>query len=173
MSGVSMPAISIPRRTCPITGLARGPDRFHKCLPSKAAVSACSSGLVSGGGAAADVFVEDARDQALIRKSFLCSAPFEHLKVGAREADVNARILPQVTPGCPDCSLLRRLLVLHGPEFAALICGDQLPFLVIMKSALFHADSRFHADRLHPQGDPGGICRGGTPAVRPALRSRA
>jgi hypothetical protein len=92
-------------------------------------------------GVAADVFVQDARDQALIRKSFLRGALFEHLEVGARVAD--AGILPQVTPGCLHCGLLRRLLVLHGPEFAALIGGDQVPFRIIMKSAPFHAGSPF------------------------------
>ncbi len=68
-----------------------------------------SSGLASGGGVAADIFVEDARDQGLIRKPFLRSAPFEHLEIRGREANVNARILPQVTLGRLDCGLLRAL----------------------------------------------------------------
>jgi len=59
----------------------------------------------------------------------------------AVERRVLTRVFAHVAPGCMYCGLLRLLLFLHGPEFAALICGDQVSLLVIMKSAFFHAGS--------------------------------
>jgi len=92
-------------------------DRQNRTLSKKGLAfrghrSACATEahpLVFGRGATADVFVEDARDQALIRKPFFRSAPFAHLKVRRREADVNPRTLPKVAPGRLDSSLLREL----------------------------------------------------------------
>src|SRR2546426_5650427 len=87
--------------------------------------------------------MEDACDQALIREPFFHSAPLKHVEVGGGQADVDARILPHVAPGRLDGGLLRAFLVLHGSEFAALVCGDQPLLLVIMKSALLHSGSPF------------------------------
>ena len=116
-------------------GLLRG------CLPSRTHDPCLRNRHLSGGGAAADVFVEDARDQGLIRKPFLGSAPFEHLEVGGRQTDIDARVFPQITPGRLDCGLLRSVLVLHGPEFALFIGRDQVFFLIVVKSAVFHEGS--------------------------------
>jgi hypothetical protein len=43
--------------------------------------------------------VEDARDQGLIWKPFLGGAPFEHLEVGGRQTDIDARIFAPVPLG--------------------------------------------------------------------------
>src|ERR1700719_461166 len=82
--------------------------------------------LAAGRTTTADVFVEDARDQALIRKPFFHSALFEHFEVGGGHADIDARILPHVAPGCLGRGALRPFLVLYGPELAALVGGDHL-----------------------------------------------
>jgi len=52
---------------------------------------------------------------------------------------LNLSILAQVAAGCLNCGQLRRLPVFNGPEFAALVFGDELPLLIVKKSALFHA----------------------------------
>ena len=48
---------------------------------------------------AADVFMQDAGDQALIGQAFLGGALLEQLKIGGRQSNIDSGVLAHVAPG--------------------------------------------------------------------------
>lgn len=77
---------------------------------------------------AADVFMKNAGNQALIGQSFFGGSAFQHLKIGRRYPDIDPGVLACVPP----CSLhgffFAHALVFDRLERAAFVLSDQ-PFL--------------------------------------------